>query len=31
MGWEDMDWIDLAKDWNWKWALVNVVTDLQIP
>ena len=26
-----MDWIDLAQDMNRWWALVNVVTNLQVP
>jgi hypothetical protein len=31
IGWNDMDWIDLAQDWNqWK-VLVNTVMKLRIP
>jgi hypothetical protein len=26
----DLDWINLPKDWDWWWALVNVVMNLQI-
>jgi hypothetical protein len=29
MGWEGMDWIDLAED-RWQ-AVVNVVMNLQVP
>jgi hypothetical protein len=30
-GWEDMDWINLAKDRN-KWqALVNMAMNTQVP
>ena len=31
VGWEDMDWIDLAKNWNWNWVLVNAVTNHWVP
>jgi len=27
VGWEDMAWIDLAENWNWKWAPVNAVMN----
>jgi hypothetical protein len=31
IGWDGMDWIDLAQDWDqWK-ALVNMVMNLQVP
>jgi hypothetical protein len=31
IGWDDLDWIDLAQDRNqWK-ALVNTVMNLQVP
>jgi hypothetical protein len=26
-----MDWINLAQDRGWWWALVNVVMNLQVP
>jgi hypothetical protein len=28
IGWDDMDWIELAQDWR---ALVNMVKNLQVP
>jgi hypothetical protein len=28
IGWNGMDWIDLAQEWR---ALVNVVTNLRVP
>jgi len=31
MGWEDVDWIDLAQDRNMWWALVIAVIKLRIP
>jgi hypothetical protein len=31
IGWDDMDWIDLAQDWDqWK-ELVNTVVNLRVP
>jgi hypothetical protein len=31
IGWEGMDWIDLAQDWD-KWrALVNTVMKIRVP
>jgi hypothetical protein len=31
IGWDDMDWIDLAQDrYQWK-ALVNTVMKLRVP
>jgi hypothetical protein len=31
LGWEDMDWIDLAQGRDRLRALVNVVMDLLVP
>jgi hypothetical protein len=31
IGWVGMDWIDLAQDRDQQSALVNVVTNLQVP
>ena len=31
MGWLAMDWIDLAQDRDRWRALVNVITNLQVP
>jgi hypothetical protein len=31
MGWDDMDWIDLAKDRAQWRALVNTVMNLRVP
>ena len=31
VGWEGMDWCDLAQDRDRWWALVNAVTNLRIP
>jgi hypothetical protein len=31
IGWEGVDWIHLAQDWNQWWALVNLVINLQVP
>ena len=31
MGWEDVDWIDLAQDRNKWWTHVNVVLNLWLP
>jgi hypothetical protein len=31
VGWGDVDWIGLAKDWNRWRALVNSVLNLQVP
>jgi hypothetical protein len=30
IGWEGMNWIDLAKDRDKWWAVVNVVMKLQV-
>jgi hypothetical protein len=29
--WWSMDWIELAQDRDRRWALVNVIMNLQIP
>jgi hypothetical protein len=31
IGWDGMDWIDLAQDRDQWWALVNTVMNLRIP
>jgi hypothetical protein len=31
IGWDGMDWIDLAEDRNQWRALVNTVMDLRVP
>jgi hypothetical protein len=31
IGWDDMDWIDLAQDRDQWWALVNTVMNLLVP
>jgi hypothetical protein len=31
IGREDEDWIHLAQDRNWWWALVNTVMNLRVP
>jgi hypothetical protein len=31
MGWDDVDWIDLAKDKNRRRAIVNSVLNLRVP
>jgi hypothetical protein len=28
---EDMDWILVAQDRDWLWALVNMVINLRVP
>jgi hypothetical protein len=28
IGWEASDWIDLAQDMDWYWAVVNMVMNL---
>jgi hypothetical protein len=31
IGWEGIDWIDLAHDWNTWQTSVNAVMNLQVP
>jgi hypothetical protein len=31
IGWGDMDWTDLAEDWDQWRALVNMEMNLQVP
>jgi hypothetical protein len=31
VGWDGMDWIDLAQDGDWWRAYVNVVMNLRVP
>jgi hypothetical protein len=31
VGWDDVDWIDLAKDRNWWTTLVKSVLNLRVP
>jgi hypothetical protein len=31
IGWEDVDWIDLAQDTDKWWAVVSTVMKLQLP
>jgi hypothetical protein len=31
IGWDDMDWTDLAQDRGQWWTLVNTVMNLQVP
>jgi len=31
VGCGDMDWIQLARDWDRWWALVNAVMNLRVP
>jgi hypothetical protein len=31
MGWDGMDWIDLAQDWDQCRALVNTAIKLRVP
>jgi hypothetical protein len=31
VGWEGMDWIDMAEDKDRWWAVVNAVMNLQVP
>jgi hypothetical protein len=30
-GWDGMDWIDLAHDWDQWGALVNAIMNLRVP
>jgi hypothetical protein len=31
LGWNDVDWIDLAQDWDGWSALVNSIMNLRVP
>jgi hypothetical protein len=31
IGWDDVDWIDMAQDRDRQRALVNMVLNLQVP
>jgi hypothetical protein len=31
VGWDGVDWIDMAKDRDRWWALVNAVSNLRVP
>jgi hypothetical protein len=31
VGWEGVDWIDMAQDRDRWWALVNAVMNLRVP
>jgi hypothetical protein len=31
MGWEDVNWIDLAQVRNKWWSLMNAVINLRVP
>ena len=31
LGWESMDWVDMAQDRERRWALVNAVMNLRVP
>jgi hypothetical protein len=31
IGWEGVDWMHVAQDRDWWWALVNTVMNLQVP
>jgi transposase len=31
IGWDGMDWIDLARDWDQWRAVVNTVMNLRVP
>jgi hypothetical protein len=31
IGWDDMDWIDLAQDWDHWRALLNTIINLRVP
>jgi hypothetical protein len=30
IGWKAVDWMHLAEDRGWWWALVNTVKDIQV-
>jgi hypothetical protein len=31
IGWDGMDWVDVAQDWDQWRALVNMVMNLRVP
>jgi hypothetical protein len=31
IGWEDVDWLHLAKDSDQQWALLNMVMNVRVP
>jgi len=31
IGWDGVDWIDLAHSWDKCWAVVNTAANLQVP
>jgi hypothetical protein len=31
IGWEILDWMHLAQDWDQWWVLVNTIMNLQVP
>jgi hypothetical protein len=31
IGWNGMDWTDMAQDWDQWWVLLNTVLNLRVP